>query len=352
MEISIGVAKMKNHEQNMTQDTNQVAKKDFFISYNKADRHWAEWIAWQLEENGFTTFLQTWDFSSGSNFVVEMDKATKGTERTIAVLSPDYLTSLYTLPEWANAFAEDPTGSKRKLVPVRVRKCEIKGLLAPILYIDLVGQDLSSARERLLQDVGVGRHKPNTEPAFPGAEAIPPATTTVSSEHALRLLQGEPPFPKDLPPTTKAIQVFYSYAQQDKDLLVNMEKQLVLLKRLGLITDWHDDRIRAGQETKREIEKHFSSAQIILLLVSANFMASETCYDIAKRAMDRRRAGTAEIIPIIIKPVDWRGAPFEGLDVLPKNKKPITSWSDREEAFFEVSQGIREVVEALQAKPS
>ena len=77
--------------------------KHFFISYNRADRTWAEWIAWQLEEAGYTTVLQAWDFRPGSNFVLEMQKAAKEAERTIAVLSPDYLKALYTQSEWVAA---------------------------------------------------------------------------------------------------------------------------------------------------------------------------------------------------------------------------------------------------------
>jgi TIR domain-containing protein len=65
--------------------------RTFSLSYNKADRDWAEWIAWQLEEAGYTTIIQSWDFSPGRNFVLEMDKAAKEAKRTIAVLSPDYL---------------------------------------------------------------------------------------------------------------------------------------------------------------------------------------------------------------------------------------------------------------------
>jgi len=74
--------------------------KDFFVSYTHADRQWAEWIAWQLEEAGFTTLLQAWDFRPGTNFVNEMDRATTEAERTIAVLSPDYHTSQFAAPEW------------------------------------------------------------------------------------------------------------------------------------------------------------------------------------------------------------------------------------------------------------
>jgi tetratricopeptide (TPR) repeat protein len=143
------------------------SKKDFFISYNKADRSWAEWIAWQLESERYTTVIQAWDFRPGSNFVVEMDDATKEAERTIAVLSPDYLNALFTKPEWAAAFAQDPTGEKHTLIPVRVRECDVEGLLAQIVYIDLVGKEELAAKNELLAGMRE-RAKPDIPPAFPG----------------------------------------------------------------------------------------------------------------------------------------------------------------------------------------
>ena len=153
--------------------------KDFFVSYNRADRVWAEWIAWQLEATGYEVVLQAWDFRPGSNFVVEMDEATKQAERTIAVLSPDYPTSEMTPSEWGAAFRQDPTGSNRKLVPVRVRRCELKGLLGAIVYIDLVDLPETAAKAALLDGVAEGRAKPATAPAFPGgpqrSTADPPA---------------------------------------------------------------------------------------------------------------------------------------------------------------------------------
>src|SRR6202030_2215507 len=81
---------------------------DFFISYNKADRPWAEWIAWVLEEAKYSVILQAWDFRPGMNFVLEMQKATAGAKRTIVVLSEDFLKAKFTQPEWAAAFAQDP----------------------------------------------------------------------------------------------------------------------------------------------------------------------------------------------------------------------------------------------------
>jgi len=140
----------------------------FFISYNKADRRWAEWIAWQLEAAGHQTTNQAWDFRPGSNFVLDMHKAATDANRTIAVLSPDYLAAEFTQPEWAAAFAQDPTGEKGTLLPVRVRDCETKGLLVPIGYIDLFGKNQIAASEALLAGVGRGRAKPDREPPFPG----------------------------------------------------------------------------------------------------------------------------------------------------------------------------------------
>ncbi|MCD4845339.1 MAG: toll/interleukin-1 receptor domain-containing protein [Methanosarcinales archaeon] len=81
---------------------------DFFISYNNADKTWAEWIAWELENKKYTTILQAWDFRPGSNFVLKMQQAATETNRTIAVLSQDYLNAEYTQPEWAAAFNQDP----------------------------------------------------------------------------------------------------------------------------------------------------------------------------------------------------------------------------------------------------
>src|SRR5207237_2217871 len=113
-------------------------RKDFFVSYNRADRAWAEWIAWQLEEAGYTTVLQAWDFRPGGNFVLDMQQAAAQAERMIAVLSEDFLASAFTQPEWAAAFAQDPTGETGILVPVRVRACDPHGLLRATTYIDLV----------------------------------------------------------------------------------------------------------------------------------------------------------------------------------------------------------------------
>jgi len=175
--------------------------KDFFISYNSTDKTWAEWIAWQLEEAGYSLIIQAWDFRPGRNFVLEMQKAAAQCARTLAVLSPYYLDAEFTHPEWAAAFAQDPKGEKGKLLAVRVRDCELSGLLAPIIYIDLVGLVESAAKETLLEGVKQERAKPAAAPTFPApATAAATATATAASSLTKHLIAEPPRFPGALPP--------------------------------------------------------------------------------------------------------------------------------------------------------
>jgi hypothetical protein len=147
---------------------------DFFISYASPDTAWAEWLGWVLEEEGASVVMQAWDFVPGSNFVLEMQQASGSARRTIAILSPDYLTSRFAPPEWAAAFAQDPEGIKRSLVPVRVRECALDGLLRTIVHIDLVGLDEPSARKRLSDGLSAKRAKPDRRPVFPGEAVAEP----------------------------------------------------------------------------------------------------------------------------------------------------------------------------------
>lgn len=160
-----------------------MAKKlDFFISYTGADSGWAEWIAWALEEASYTARLQAWDFPAGSNFVEEMQRASAEADRTIAVLSPDYLNSQFARSEWEAAFSSDPTGAARKLVPVRVREVDLKGLYKGIVYIDLVDKSDQEAKQELLRRIKRGRAKPASPPPFPGRSAAETAHSNTAPQ--------------------------------------------------------------------------------------------------------------------------------------------------------------------------
>jgi hypothetical protein len=147
---------------------------DFFISYTSADDAWAQWIGHVLEDEGYSVIIQAWDFRAGSNFILEMQRAAASAARTIMVLSPDYLKSQFATPEWAAAFAQDPEGLQRRLVPVKVRQCEPTGMLKPLVHIDLVGLDESQAGRRLIDRVSERRAKPSSRPPFPGGTSSSP----------------------------------------------------------------------------------------------------------------------------------------------------------------------------------
>lgn len=148
--------------------------------------------------------------------------------------------------------------------------------------------------------------------------------------------------------STAPIEVFFSYSHQDEQLRDELAKHLSILKRQGIITAWYDREISAGTEWAGEIDAHLNTAQVILLLISADFLASDYCYDIElTQAMERHAAQEARVIPVILREVDWKGAAFGKLQALPKNALPVNNWANRDQAFADIARGIRKAVEEL-----
>src|SRR5512145_104173 len=144
-------------------------------------------------------------------------------------------------------------------------------------------------------------------------------------------------------PKPEPLRVFVSYSQKDDTLRGELETHLKLLVRQGIISPWTDRDIVPGEEWRSRIEEQLETADLILLLVSANFLASDFIRnEELKRAIQRPDAGEARVIPILLRPCDWRGTPFAKLQGLPKNVRPITKWADRDEAWADVARGIRE----------
>jgi hypothetical protein len=144
------------------------------------------------------------------------------------------------------------------------------------------------------------------------------------------------------------LNVFYSYAHEDESWRRELEKHLSMLKRQGFITGWHDREISAGTEWAGEIQAHLDAAQLILLLVSPDFLASDYCYSIEMtRAIERHAAREARVIPIILRPCDWTYSPLSKLQVLPQDGHAVTSWPNRDTAFLNITEGIRRVVHEL-----
>ena len=137
--------------------------------------------------------------------------------------------------------------------------------------------------------------------------------------------------------------VFFSYCHADEKLRDQLEVQLSMLKRQGVIETWHDRRIGAGQDFANEIDDHVNSDEIVLLLVSPDFIASNYCYEIEmRRAMERHELGEAVVIPVILRPCEWTQAPFGKLNAVPRDGVPVTRSVDIDEALLQVARAVRD----------
>ena len=145
-----------------------------------------------------------------------------------------------------------------------------------------------------------------------------------------------------------SVRVFISYAHADKELRQRLEEHLSSLKYSGEIVVWQDQEIPAGANWEDQINTHLDEADLILLLISASFIASKYCWNKeVQAALLRHGAGTAQVIPIILRPIVWQNTPLGQLQALPVGAKPVTQWSDPDAALENVVQGIRKVVEGI-----
>ncbi len=177
----------------MTDSDTGMTERDFFVSYQQADRLWAEWIAWQLEYAGHSVLFQLWDFVPGTNWIKLMQDGVSGSARVIVVLSPAYIGSVFGAAEWQAVWVHDPDGAKRRVIPVRVADCERPGLLAGLVGIDLFGVPEPKAVQRFqdaIQRSIAGRAKPLRQPSFPAPQPVPPIRelhlALASGEHLYR----------------------------------------------------------------------------------------------------------------------------------------------------------------------
>ena len=142
--------------------------------------------------------------------------------------------------------------------------------------------------------------------------------------------------------------VFYSYSHEDRSYCQKLRKHLALLERSGIIVSWFDREILPGSDWAYEIDEHLNQSEMVLLLVSANFISSDYCFgkEMA-RALERHDAEECLVIPIFIKPVDYSGAPFARLQMLPSNGRPAIMWKPQDAAWEDTAKGVRKVAETL-----
>ena len=144
------------------------------------------------------------------------------------------------------------------------------------------------------------------------------------------------------------VNLFFSYSHRDESLRDELEVHLAMLKRQNVITTWHDRGVGVGGDFAREISDHLERADIVLLLVSPYFLASDYCYDIEMtRALEHHNAGLARVIPVILHPCDWHNAPFGSLLATPRDGKPVSKFPNQHDAFLAITQDIRQAADEL-----
>lgn len=145
------------------------------------------------------------------------------------------------------------------------------------------------------------------------------------------------------------LEVFCCYAREDQEMLEHLKKHLMPLQRSSQITIWSDTNLNAGVEWEKELHQHLESADLILLLISPDFMSSDYCYSTEmKRAIERHDQGSAHVIPILLRPTFWQNEPFAKLQIVPTDATPITTWADRDEAFYDVIGYINRYISGQQ----
>ncbi|WP_256788055.1 toll/interleukin-1 receptor domain-containing protein [Frankia sp. AvcI1] len=177
---------------------------DFFVSYAAVDRAWAAWIAWELENAGYSVLFPEWDFVPGSHWTSQLRAGIERSTRMLAVLSEQYLSSVYGTAEWQTVYRADPQGFRRRLVPVRIENCRRPDVLGGIVSFDLFGCSRKEAGDRLRTQITAvvgGRAKPLTQPAFPNDGTLEPGIPGSAADGAIAPSDG--PIPPMTQPSTE-----------------------------------------------------------------------------------------------------------------------------------------------------
>ncbi|MGC4233623.1 MAG: toll/interleukin-1 receptor domain-containing protein [Niabella sp.] len=150
---------------------------------------------------------------------------------------------------------------------------------------------------------------------------------------------------------TRKLKIFISYAHEDEAMKNDLDKHLISLKRSDKIDVWQDRILMAGTEWDSTIKKELEEADIILLLISVDFISSQYIWDKElKTALQKHENGTARIIPVILRECDWKDMPFAKLQALPTGAEPVSRFPDKDQAYTNIAKEIARVADFLASK--
>jgi hypothetical protein len=311
---------------------------DFFISYTAADRAWAEWIAWQLEQAGYSARLQAWEFRPGENFVARMQQAAQEAERIIVVVSPNYLRSAWTTSEFMGA--SSPVSSL--LLPVRVEPAEVPQGFPAQVYVDLVGTNMETARQRLLSAVRGGHYRPRLEPAFPGGREREPSSPSPTVVY--------PGGPGGIDRTSlQDLRALVISAAGDDPFVKELCDSLQGLRAEGLLSTIEVHTVGQQQASSDgPVDAQVREADLVLLVVSRDLLATEYGASHELRVLLRRHDDRQSVvIPVVCRAASWERQPFGRLAPLPPDGLPVSQWTSRDEAMRSIVDGVRLATEQL-----
>ena len=286
---------------------------DFFISYSYADRAWAEWLGVELEKHGFRVVLDGWQIAPGAAFAGKIEELISDSGTFVALVSHKYLDSRHTQAEWVSVLLNGPISGPR-LLPVRVSDVELPPLLRRLTPVDLFGLSEGEARDRISL-IASGRTRPLSPPLFPGdAQFLHGPRGEVGSQEPLRYEQATPK------------RIFVSYSHRDVKWLNIIKPFLRPLERDGSIDLWSDTRINAGHHWRQEIEDALSRADIALLLVSSDFLASDfIASEELPKILEQATEGRTMVYSIIVRPSSFERSPLEPFQTLNPPATPLSA---------------------------
>jgi hypothetical protein len=210
-------------------------------------------------------------------------------------------------------------------------------------------EDVQAIRQ-LLQERYSHLDTCTTVPPPPNAQQ--PASILASADTAHQNTPEPSPQPLSETPT-RPYDIFLSYSHTDEALMTLVREHLVLYDRTGQIRKWWDGKLLPGTPLDRDIRSYLSSSDIVLLFVSASFLASDYCYDVEMtQALRQHAEGRSVVIPVILRHCGWKAAPFGHLLALPKDGLPLAAWPDHDEAAKNVADGVMRIVAELQRRRS
>jgi hypothetical protein len=311
-----------------------------FYAYSNEDRN----LSYQLEKHLVIFqrqgFISTWDRREIDWGSAEDDKVNSSfnTAKIILLLvSADFMVSDYSYSEEMQRAIERHDAGEAIVIPVILRPCHWQDApFGKLPALPTGGKPVTSWSDKDAAFLSIVQGIRN-------AISLPSSFLTAQAAVEQEPISAETL--KDISANSGSIKIYYSYAHEDEEFVLILRRHLAGLRRVAKIDDFYDRMLSAGTEWEYTVNQELNSAHIILLLISPDYIASDWCYlHDMKRALERQHAGEAIVMPIILRPVNWRDTPLARIQVLPTEGRPATSWDNLDEAFFDITQHIRQVI--------